>query len=70
MTNILKIRCPVCKGRLIKADDLHCSKCNLTYPIKEGIPIMLTDLESVDNEQNLSIEKEFYEKMVSDLIRI
>lgn len=67
MADYTKIRCPICKNSLIIAGNLSCSKCNITYPIKDGIPVMLPDLESVDSEQNLKIEKEFYEKMFSDL---
>ncbi len=46
------LACPVCKGKLqLKIDEkngddiftgsLHCAKCNVTYPIKEGIPHLL-----------------------------
>ena len=46
------LACPVCKGRLkltvvkekgdeIITGSLYCSKCNETYPIKEGIPHLL-----------------------------
>ncbi len=46
------LACPVCKGKLQlkidekKGDDivtgsLYCTKCNVTYPIKEGIPHLL-----------------------------
>jgi ubiquinone/menaquinone biosynthesis C-methylase UbiE len=61
------IRCIVCRGSVTRADGLFCAKCKTTYSIKDGIPIMLTNLESVDSEQDLAVEKEFYEKMFSDL---
>ena len=46
------LACPVCKGKLkltvvkekgdeIITGSLYCSKCNETYPIKEGIPHLL-----------------------------
>ena len=38
--------CPKCKGnvRLDPAGDgLICDRCKLLYPVKDGIPIMLTD---------------------------
>jgi len=38
--------CPRCKGvmKLTNAEDgLICETCNLLYPIREGIPIMLPD---------------------------
>ncbi|HXI10364.1 MAG TPA: methyltransferase domain-containing protein [Thermodesulfobacteriota bacterium] len=67
MADYSKIRCPICKGGLDAADDLRCSRCNITYPVKRGIPIMLPNLDDVDSEQNLAAEKEFYENMFSDL---
>ena len=46
------LACPVCKGELslsITAEDggevikgsLHCGKCNVDYPIEDGIPNLL-----------------------------
>lgn len=67
MNDYTRIRCPKCKSSLKIMEKLHCEKCNITYSIKDGIPVMLPDLKSVDNEQNLAIEKEFYENMFSDL---
>ena len=44
---LLKIlACPKCKGDLIltqEEDGLICEKCELVYPIKEEIPIMLIE---------------------------
>jgi uncharacterized protein YbaR (Trm112 family) len=43
------LACPACKSEIelieYKKDrhGLKCSKCNLIYPIKDGIPIMLID---------------------------
>ena len=40
------LACPACKGEVTPAsagDGLVCKKCNLLYPVKEGIPIMLVD---------------------------
>lgn len=67
MTDYTKIRCTECKGSLILSENFFCSKCNITYPVKDGIPVMLTNLKSVDDEQNLEVEKDFYENMFSDL---
>jgi SAM-dependent methyltransferase len=67
MSDFSKLHCPICKNSLNITSDLKCSKCNITYRVKDGIPVMLPDLESVDNEQNLAVEKEFYENMFSDL---
>lgn len=67
MTDYSKLRCPMCKSRLMTADILRCATCNLSYPIIDGIPVMLSNLESVDPEQNLAHEKEFYESMFADL---
>ncbi len=38
--------CPKCKGELeltAKEDGLVCRACQLIYPIKEDIPVMLVD---------------------------
>jgi uncharacterized protein len=38
--------CPRCRGTLVpraEASRLDCLTCQLGYPIREGIPIMLTD---------------------------
>jgi len=41
--------CPVCRGPLLPVPDpkaqsgLWCKACSLTYPIRDGIPVMLVD---------------------------
>jgi uncharacterized protein len=38
--------CPKCKGELEYRESeqsLVCNRCRLRYPIRDGIPIMLTD---------------------------
>jgi len=38
--------CPQCKGTLdLEPDEsaFTCSACNLRYPVREGIPVMLVD---------------------------
>ncbi|MBW2980098.1 Trm112 family protein [Candidatus Woesearchaeota archaeon] len=38
------LACPVCKGSLKyteNKDGLRCEKCRHTYPIKDGIPVLL-----------------------------
>lgn len=36
--------CPACHGDLLEqSDGLHCLGCGLTYPIEDGIPVMLVD---------------------------
>jgi uncharacterized protein YbaR (Trm112 family) len=39
------LACPVCKTPVELKDDnrLVCTKCRRAYPIREGIPVMLTD---------------------------
>lgn len=40
------LACPNCKGSLIyrKAEqELVCPGCRVAYPIRDGIPVMLTD---------------------------
>ncbi|MFH1458887.1 MAG: Trm112 family protein [Candidatus Omnitrophota bacterium] len=37
------LACPVCKESIeLKKEKLICAKCKLYYPIKDGIPVMLT----------------------------
>lgn len=38
--------CPVCKGKLEfdkTAQELRCKPCQLAYPVRDGIPIMMQD---------------------------
>ena len=38
--------CPRCKGELTyeeEAQRLVCPACRLAYPVRDGIPVMLTD---------------------------
>ena len=40
------LACPKCRGELDDAPDgsaLKCSRCRLTYPIRDGIPVLLLD---------------------------
>ena len=40
------IRCPVCKGTLDYSEAkqaLRCAACSRTYPIRDGIPVLLVD---------------------------
>ena len=40
------LACPKCKGDIVVAegeDGLICKGCNLIYPIRDGIPVMLID---------------------------
>jgi uncharacterized protein len=40
------IRCPVCKGRLDYNEakqTLRCASCPRTYPIRDGIPVLLVE---------------------------
>ena len=40
------LACPKCKGEIRlneRGDGLLCSRCQLLYPIREDIPIMLID---------------------------
>jgi SAM-dependent methyltransferase len=62
-----KLRCPVCKGLLSTGTDLRCRTCSRTYPIVDGIPVMLADTAPADGEQNLDVEKDFYESMFAGL---
>lgn len=38
--------CPVCKGKLTYREaeqGLDCDACQLRYPVRDGIPVMLVD---------------------------
>jgi len=38
------LACPICKEGIIhKNDKIICKKCNLSYPIKDNIPIMIIE---------------------------
>ena len=40
------LACPRCKGELSFHEDraeIHCERCRLVYPIRDGIPVMLAD---------------------------
>ena len=40
------LACPVCKGKLAQPQDgnsLLCVPCNLKYPVRDGIPVMLVN---------------------------
>lgn len=52
-TKLLEIlACPKCKGDLelvVTSDALDCRICNLRFPIREGIPVMLIEeAEKID----------------------
>ena len=67
MPDYSKLRCPVCKTSLSQGKELTCPKCRRTYPIVDGIPVMLVDVKNQDKEQDLGVEKQFYEDMFSGL---
>lgn len=40
------LACPVCKGALIASDPAHylsCRTCQLKFPVRESIPVLLVD---------------------------
>jgi uncharacterized protein YbaR (Trm112 family) len=47
--------CPVCKGKLEfdkSAQELICKPCQLAYPVRDGIPIMMQDeARSLNSQQ-------------------
>ena len=63
MQDYSKLRCPICKGTLTSGATLACPRCSKTYPIVNGIPVMLTGVQAPDGEQDIANEKEFYEQM-------
>ena len=41
-------RCPKCRARLKAQDDtLICSQCKVSYPIVDGVPVLIAESESV-----------------------
>jgi glycosyltransferase involved in cell wall biosynthesis/ubiquinone/menaquinone biosynthesis C-methylase UbiE/uncharacterized protein YbaR (Trm112 family) len=44
--------CPVCQEALVSGQDaLICSSCGRTYPIVEGIPVLVPDLELTEHDE-------------------
>jgi len=44
--NLSILACPACKGDLLQSangSDLLCLICDLGYPVRNGIPVMLPD---------------------------
>ncbi|BCS52423.1 Trm112 family protein [Geobacter sp. SVR] len=40
------LACPACKGDLARDDSkqvLYCQSCNLNFPVRDGIPVMLLE---------------------------
>jgi uncharacterized protein YbaR (Trm112 family) len=40
------LACPKCRGALVDAKDgvaLECQRCRLSFPIRDGIPLLLLD---------------------------
>ncbi|HLR55761.1 MAG TPA: Trm112 family protein [Actinomycetales bacterium] len=41
------LRCPVCHGELTDREaapvGLDCAKCQVVYPVEDGIPVLLED---------------------------
>lgn len=38
------LACPICKGDIFQEDSkIICPKCNLAYPIKDNIPVMIIE---------------------------
>ncbi len=38
--------CPECNGKLKyirESEELHCEQCQLAFPVKDGIPVMLIE---------------------------
>lgn len=38
--------CPACRGRLVltsSGQGLHCAACRVTYPVRDGIPVLITE---------------------------
>jgi uncharacterized protein YbaR (Trm112 family) len=46
------LACPVCKAEVKLAENkIVCQKCGRKYPIRDGIPIMLSEAAEVEKEK-------------------
>jgi ubiquinone/menaquinone biosynthesis C-methylase UbiE/uncharacterized protein YbaR (Trm112 family) len=45
------LRCPVCGGSLATNAAIECVDCERTYPVIEGIPVLLPDLEMSEHDE-------------------
>jgi glycosyltransferase involved in cell wall biosynthesis/uncharacterized protein YbaR (Trm112 family)/predicted SAM-dependent methyltransferase len=57
------LACPVCKTRVVKEEEtLRCTRCQQTYPIVNGVPVMFPDgrLPVVQHEDELVVQKDYY----------
>ena len=44
--------CPLCHGNLVEAShDLRCESCTRTYPIVDGIPLLLLDVKAAEHDE-------------------
>lgn len=47
------LACPACEERPqveLKGNRLYCSKCGRMYPIRDGIPVMLVDEATMEDQ--------------------
>jgi uncharacterized protein YbaR (Trm112 family) len=61
MSDFSNLTCPACHGTLTPGAGLGCYRCSVTYLIVDGMPVMLPSGRSADSEQNLLVEKQFYD---------
>ena len=53
LLNILA--CPACEDRPkveIRGESLYCPKCHRLYPIEDGVPLMLVDKATIEDESH------------------
>jgi uncharacterized protein YbaR (Trm112 family) len=46
------LACPRCRGELAESEDgtfLRCARCEVRYPVEDGIPILLADRAEADD---------------------
>ena len=55
------LACPKCKGEVVLLEKDHgllCRDCQLVYPIRHGIPIMLIDEAKLDSNETVRVENQ------------
>jgi SAM-dependent methyltransferase len=58
----IQLACPSCRTPLVSEGDLHCTSCGTAFPVRDGLPILLT-AESTDATSTVA---ELYDGVAED----